>query len=80
MASGDDLSDQLDQLTRYAHDLDAFCNAWILTWLAMEQAARTPEERAWCCYEVECWSKVRSRSVQAVYKDINKLLRRAGHD
>lgn len=71
--------DQLDQLTRYAHDLDAFCNAWIVTWLAMEQAATTPAARAWCRYEVECWSKIRARSVQAVERDINRALRSAGH-
>ena len=72
----DQLTDDLDLLTWRANEIDAFCNAWILTWLAMESQAQTPEERAWCRYEIECWSKVRSRGVAATYADINRLLRR----
>ena len=76
--SGLGLEDELDLLTWRAHEIDAFCNAWVLTWLMMEQMAQTAEQRAWCCYEVECWSKVRGRAAAATYADINRILRR--HD
>lgn len=73
---GDALDDELDLLTWRAHEIDAFCDAWILTWLMMEQMAQTAEQRAWCRYEVECWTKVCNRASAATHADINRILRR----
>jgi hypothetical protein len=72
----DALNDELDLLTWRAHEINAFCGAWIQTWLVMEASAQTPAQRDICRREIENWTKVRSRAVQATYADINELLRR----
>lgn len=73
------LEDDLDLLTWRAHEIDAFCNAWICTWLGQWEIATTPEQVAICRREIAAWDRVRCVGVQTTYAEINRLLRRHGH-
>lgn len=76
---GHALEDGLDLLTWRAHEIDAFCNAWICAYLGQWELAETPEQVEICRREIEAWNRVRSVGVQTTYDEINRLLRRHGH-
>lgn len=76
---GHALEDDLDLLTWRAHEIDAFCNAWICAYLGQWELATTPEQVEICRREIEAWNLVRSVGVQTTYDEINRLLQRHGH-
>ena len=74
MAGSQTIDDRIEELTRQVHSSDAFANAWIMLWMGMLDRAKTAEAKRLCTREISAWNKIRSKSAQALYKEINVLL------